>query len=276
MLLHSPTFRAPLPAPPLPGTGSRWAIMLDIDGTLLDFAHDPRVALVEPDVRDLMHELHRVLDGALALVSDRSLDEIDRLFRRMPPAVAGSHGLDLRHADGSFRRKHPGSASQSVMHTLVCELACRFDGVVMQDRQRTITLHLPSDTFRRETLRVEALALLAQLPGYELQPGRDSLEFKPRGMSKAYAVREFIRHPVFAGRTAVYLGDDLADEHAFKTANLALGHSVLIGSREGTCARYGLPDPAAVRAWLGQVLHTLSSQACAPRLMPRPAEKPPN
>lgn len=231
--------------------------MLDVDGTLLDVADDPRSAVVEPELLELLRELHKALDGALALVSGRQLDDVDHLFQSPPWAVVGLHGLELRHADGSFRRRVPGLADQTQMRKKVTGLAARFGGLQLEDKQRTIALRCRSDPSRLAALRIEANALLPELPGYELQPGRQSVEFKPCGMNKGQAVRELVRHPTFAGRTPVYVGDGLADEHAFRSVNRVHGNSVRVGNREPTLARYTLADPAAARAWLREVLAAL-------------------
>lgn len=249
--------KSPLPRPPLPPPGARWAVMLDVDGTLLDSMDDPRSAVVEPALLELLGELHTALEGALALVSGRELDDIDALFQRPPWAAVGLHGLELRHADGSFRRRVPGIADQTQMRKQVTELAARFEGVRLEDKQRTIVLRCRSDPSRLAGLRLEAKALLPQLPGYELQPGRQSVEFKPVGMDKGRAVRELFRHPTFAGRTPVYVGDGFADEHAFRSVNRFDGKSVRVGNREPTVARYTLANPAEARTWLREVLEAL-------------------
>lgn len=256
---HAPSAsKSPLPAPPLPTPDSRWAVLLDVDSCLLDLADDSLSATVPPSVLNLLHQLHRASDGALGLVSGRELNDIDGMFGRARWAIAGLDGLELRHADGSFRRKDLSDAAQTRMRELVTALAARFEDVRIEVKQRTMLLHCHGNAARLARLRVEALGLLAQLPGYELQPGRESMEFKPRGMNKGQAVRELLRHPVLAGRRPIYLGSDLTDEHAFKRVNCARGYSVRIGNRDPTLACYTLSDPAAARAWLGQALAALS------------------
>lgn len=232
--------------------------MLDVDGSLLDGADDSRSVTVAPSVLDLLHQLRSVLDGALALISSRQLNDIDGMFGRTPWAAAGLDGLELRHVDGSFRRKDLSDATQARMRELVTALAARFEGVRMEDKQRTLILHCHRDPARLARLRVEALGLLAQLPDVELKASGESLIFKPRGMDKGQAVRELLRHPVFAGRQPIYLGCDSADEPAFKRVNRLRGYSVRIGKPASTLAHYRLPDQAAARAWLGQTLEALT------------------
>lgn len=248
----------PLTPPPLPESGDRWALLLDVDGTLLDFDDDPQAVQASPELLTLLHGLHHALDGALALVSGRGLDDINRMFGRTRWAVVGLHGLELRHADGSFRRKDVTAARRTRMRESVHALAARFQGVHLEDKQGAIALHCRDDAEGLERLRHAAEALMPELAGYELQPGRQVLEFKPAGMDKGKAVRELLMHPPFAGRKPVYLGDDLTDEHAFKKINRADGMSVRVGDREPSLAHYTLADPAAAVAWLQRVLDALA------------------
>jgi trehalose 6-phosphate phosphatase len=248
-----------LPPPPLPDATARWAMFLDVDGTLLDFADDPLAVVVSAPLLALLHTLHRALDGALALVSGRELADLDRLFDDPDWAATGLHGLQLRHADGSCRTFTVDSAQQGQMRHAAQTLAARFEGVQLEDKHATIALH-----YRRiipeqlPALRDAASALLTELPDYELQPGKLVLEFKPAGMDKGRAVLELLQRAPFAGRLPVYLGDDLTDEHAFASTNRQRGLSVRIGSREPTLAEFTLPGPAAAEAWLIRVLDALT------------------
>src|SRR5262249_34672896 len=77
------------------------AILLDIDGTLLDCAPTPREVSVPPGLLQTLNDLFASTRGALALVSGRSLRDIDRLFAPARfPAVAG-HGAEIRASAAS-------------------------------------------------------------------------------------------------------------------------------------------------------------------------------
>src|SRR5215475_4425964 len=91
----------------MPPVSDNTALFLDIDGTLLDLARTPDRVKVP---RELAHALERLthrLSGALAFVSGRSLESIDRLFAPFRPAAIGAHGAEMRAADGSISRSGP-------------------------------------------------------------------------------------------------------------------------------------------------------------------------
>lgn len=250
--------------PPLPDASARWALLLDVDGTLLDFADDPQAVQPEASLVQLLHALQRQLDGALALVSGRSIDELDRLFERPRWAAAGLHGLQLRHADGSFRRLTMRAGQQQHMREQVLALAARFEQVQWEDKGMAVALHYRCAPAVWPLLHEAAQKLVLQLPGYELQPGDHVLEFKPCGMDKGRAVRELLARAPFNGRLPVYLGDDLTDEHAFARVNRQHGLSIRVGSREPSLARFTLPDPAAAIAWLSAVRDALTPRCREP------------
>ncbi len=263
-----------LPPPPLPAAGARWAILLDVDGTLLDFADDPRTVQPDTALLQLLHALHRRLDGALALVSGRTLADLDRLFAAPHWAAAGVHGLQLRHADGSGREVAVAPAQQARMHDVARTLAARFDGVQLEDKHAAVALHCRRAPAQLPALREAAIAAVAQLPGYQLQPGNLVLEFRPAGMDKGCAVLELLQRAPFAGRWPVYLGDDLTDEHAFARINAQGGLSVRIGTREPSLAASTLPGPAAAEAWLTGVLDALGAHTHARSPEGEPTRQP--
>lgn len=252
----SPTTRAALPAPPLPAADC--ALFLDVDGCLLEFRDDPQAVVVTPGLQALLQGLHAALGGALALVSGRGVADLDRLFGAPRWALAGLHGLDLRDADGCRRETATDPAAEKHMRAEVTALAARLEHVQLEDKQQAIALHCRRAPWQMAALREAAEALVPQLPGYELQPGNLVMEFKPAGMDKGLAVAELLRTAPFAGRRPVYVGDDLTDEHGFAVANREHGLSVRVGSREPSAARFTLPDPAAVQAWLARALAALA------------------
>jgi trehalose 6-phosphate phosphatase len=246
-----------LPPPPLPAADAHWALFLDVDGTLLDFAEDPLAVQADAPLRELLHALHQALDGAMALVSGRGVADLDRIFGASHWAAAGLHGLQLRRADGSVREIASAPAQQARLCHAAQALAARFEGVTWEDKHNGIALHCRRAPAQFAPLHAAAVALLPQLPGYELQPGNLVLEFKPKGMNKGKALLELLDSEPFHGRLPVYLGDDLTDEHAFASINQCRGLSVRVGDRVPTHARFTLPGPAATQAWLDRVLDAL-------------------
>jgi trehalose 6-phosphate phosphatase len=238
-----------------------WALFLDVDGTLLDFADQPDQVHVDKRLRDLLDDLHGTLDGAFALVRGRSLDDLDDLFDHPPWAMAGLHGLELRCADGRYSGVHIGHARRSLVRDPAGAIAAGWPGVSLEDTGLAVAQQCRTAPQQFDALRGDVEAALPRLAGYEMQMGNLVIELKPEGMDKGKAVASLLSGEPFNGRLPVYVGDDLTDEHGFATANLENGLSIRVGAREPSLAQFSLPEPAAARAWLFRVLHALKHGA---------------
>ena len=247
--------------PPPPSPARDWALLLDVDGTLLDFApHPDGVEVPEALVADL-DRIHAALGGALGLVSGRRLETLDGLFAPLRLPAIGLHGLQRR--DGvSGGHDHPNEWAQ------VCEgaraLCDKFPGALVEDKGITLALHWRRAPAAEEPLREYANSALIQLPGYHLQLGHDVVELRPDGHDKGDAIVALLDSAPFHGRFPVFVGDDLTDEAGFDAINLRHGLSVRVGTREPTAARCGLHDPAAVREWLAEAAWALPAADTPP------------
>ncbi len=239
--------------PPLPGGG--YAVFLDIDGTLLDLAPTPDAVRVDPALASLLPRVRRALGSALALITGRSITDVDRLFPGLRMAVAGQHGCERRDAYGTLHLHARGSATLQTLRSLFTEFARTHDGLLLEDKGATLALHYRKApqlaAHVHKTLRetVEASGTKT----YQLQPGKRILELRPGNRDKGTAIRDFMAERPFKGRCPVFIGDDRADEHGFALINAIGGWSVKVGPG-GTCARYRLPDVIAVRAWLAALI----------------------
>lgn len=238
-------------APPLAGADD-WALFLDVDGCLLDFADEPDAVVVPGGLVKALGAWERRLDGAVALVSGRSLDTLDRLFpplRSLP--AAGLHGLERRGIDGA---RHASPAPPAALAEVAAEarrVAEAYPGAIVESKGPNLALHWRRAPQAAAALRALAAAELPRLPGYRLQAGDHVLELRPGGdADKGSAILAFLAEPPFRGRVPVFLGDDLTDERGFAAVNARGGISVLVGDRADSAARHALRDPSAVRAWL--------------------------
>lgn len=236
----------PLPLPP--AVAHDWALFLDVDGTLLDFADAPGDVHVEPGLIDTLAVLHGRLDGALALVSGRRLMQLDALFAPLQLPAVGLHGLERR--DDGHLDIHQRSPALDAVLTAARALASKYPGALAEDKGTAIALHWRGAPAAEEPLHEFATSALIDLPGYHLQPGNRVIELRPDGAHKGAAVLSLLAAPPFQGRRPVFIGDDLTDEHGFNAVACHGGFGVLVGRRQPSAARYALHDPAAVRAWL--------------------------
>jgi trehalose 6-phosphate phosphatase len=248
---HAPASPRRLDPPPELHEGC--ALFLDIDGTLLELAPTPASVRVDAGISALLPALAQRLDGAVALITGRSMADADRLFRGLSLPIAGQHGLERRAADGSLHRHLPSFAGLERLRRDLNAFVAQHDGLMLEDKGTTLALHyrqaprLASHVHR--TLRSHLASALANEAGWGLQPGKGVIEVKPDGRDKGTVILEYMEEAPFASRLPVFVGDDKTDEYGFVAVTVAGGWAVKVG-RGPTNANYRLGSVAAVRKWL--------------------------
>jgi trehalose 6-phosphate phosphatase len=244
----------------MPPFAADWAFFLDIDGTLLEYAASPQEVRVEAGLLSLLERLFSSSGGAVALVSGRSVEDIDKLFAPLRFPAAGQHGTERRAADGSTRRHAPPLDGLGRAAGDIVRLTAAHAGLVFENKGMTLALHYRLAPGLRVLAEREMRAIAADLgDAFELQTGKFVVEIKPGGKDKGSAIAEFAAEPPFAGRRPVFIGDDLTDEAGFAVVNRIGGHSVKVGPGI-TQARWHLLDAAAVRRWLASYLEQPASR----------------
>lgn len=142
------------------------------------------------------------------------------------------------------------------LHKRAAALTHQHPGVLVEDKGVSVALHWRAQPLAGPDVLAFAQQEIAALSGYRLQPGDHVVEFVPEGSNKGLAVEQLMQQPAFAGRTPVFVGDDLTDEFGFQAANRLGGWSVLVGDRAQTDARFRVSGTAAVHAWLQRSAHT--------------------
>lgn len=225
---------------------SRDALYLDFDGTLVGIAPRPDAVEVPEGLAALLARLHGALDGAVAVVSGRSLAELERYLDGFPGAIVGSHGAERRGAAA------PEVDGVAELHARLHDIADR-NGLLAEIKTAGGALHFRHAPERDETARALAAGLVAEFPGFVVQPAKMAYEVKPRDATKAAALADLAAAPPFGGRRPIYLGDDATDEPAMEWAQARGGTGVKVGEGESV-ALCRLSGPAAVLAWLSAAL----------------------
>ncbi|HKU97692.1 MAG TPA: trehalose-phosphatase [Vineibacter sp.] len=236
----SPTESPPQP----PELRSDWALFLDLDGTLLDLALTPTAVVVPDGLVDVLRRLHGRLNGALAIVTGRPLDDIDRLLAPLVLPVAGNHGASARLPDGSQQALAPVSALPPAWRA-EAEAACsQWPGTIVEPKPYSLALHyrLAPDRDR------EIHALLSRLAAeraddYEILKAHYAFELRPRRADKGLAIERLMELVPFQGRVPVFIGDDVTDESGRAAARRLGGIGLDVAETfDGSAAR--------VREWL--------------------------
>lgn len=241
---------AALPPPPLPASDRQWALLLDVDGTLLDFAPTPDAVAVPNGLLPLLERLQQHLHGALALVSGRAVADLDRHFAPLALAAIGVHGLERREAGGTVQSIDSIDALElGRIRSAVRRLMAALPGVLLEDKGCSFALHWRQAEPLAPILR-RRLDEIAGDSGFEVLPGHYVYELKPAGMDKRQAVLALLEQPGWHGLLPIFIGDDRTDCEALAAVQEAGGIAIQVGALITSRARYGLADPTAVRTWL--------------------------
>lgn len=235
----------------MPPVASNTALFLDIDGTLLDLARTPDRVHVPAELTRALERLAGQLHGALAFVSGRSLDSIDRLFAPFRPAAIGAHGGEIRGADGQVARIPPLS---DVVRDVFTGLAGNIPGLLLEDKKVALALHYRLAPEAAPVLKaaMEKHARQFEAERVHILYGKAVVEARPLGIDKGSAVTKLARQKPFKGRTILFGGDDTTDLDVFRILPELGGRGFSVG-RHFPGAEHVFPTPRAVRQWL---MHT--------------------
>jgi trehalose 6-phosphate phosphatase len=234
---------------------SECAVLLDIDGTLLDLAPTPREVWVPPGLAKTLSQLHEKTSGALALVSGRSLNDIDLIFAPEQFPAVGGHGAEMRiSADSEAVAVHAPPMDKELKRRLAA-IAKLSPGILLEDKGYSLALHYRLAPHAEKAI-YEAVSLIrADLPDapIEVLPGKCVCEIKHSGFTKATGVRELMAHEPFRGRRPIFIGDDVTDESVFAIMPDFDGLACSVGRRAQRVAGH-FDEPRDVRAWLARLV----------------------
>ena len=242
----------PTLAPPPAGLLAGAALFLDFDGTLVELAATPDAIKVDPALAPLLERISRRLEGRVAIVSGRSLADLERHLPLSGIGYSGSHGLELKLRSGATLPLSVPLGFDHVReaaHALAAEAA----GLLVEDKPAGVAIHYRAAPELASRVR-DFADVQAARNGLAVQPGNMVVELRAPGATKGDALRAFMSEPDFAAARPLFVGDDLTDEDGFAAAAGLGGAGILVGAERLTAARYRLDSVGAAAAWLRSAL----------------------
>lgn len=238
--------------PPPPANALKGAsLFLDLDGTLLDLVDEPDEVRFDPETETLLATLIARLDGRVAIVSGRSLEQIDRILGPCAAdlAISASHGSEHRWQGVHAHPARPASLDE--VAGLFRRFAAEHPGTLVEDKSFGVALHYRKEP-GAEPQALELATSLAQSFELHLQRGKMVVELRVAGGDKGAAVRRLMSRSAMAGTVPIFAGDDLTDEPGFAAVRELDGIAVLVGDKRATAANFRLPSPEHLRRWLAE------------------------
>ena len=233
------------------------ALFHDLDGSLVELAETPDSIVVAETLPGLLQAVQQMLGGALAIVSGRRLESIDRLLAPLRLAGAGVHGAELRHSPGGAVLRGDAAPMRGIRRELQQSFASD-PRIIVEDKGLSVALH-----YRQAPERMaECHALAADLSlsnGLTMNVGKSVVEILPPGPNKGHATRALLQHPPFAGRLPVFVGDDETDEDGIALVQELGGIGIKVGAGP-SAADYRIPDVETVHRWLAASVEALGER----------------
>jgi trehalose 6-phosphate phosphatase len=229
-------------APPMLPPIGRAALLLDFDGTLVDIAPAPDAVVVPPDLAAALRALRTELDGALAVISGRPVEQIEALLQDAVEVIAGEHGGAIRYAPGEALDRIALPTPPEAWFAAGARIAAAHPGATLERKANGFVLHYRAAPLAGAALGEAMAALVEGSDRFVMVPARKAWELRPRGADKGTAVEALMRRAPFAGRLPVFIGDDVTDEDGMAAARRLGGVGLWVADAFGS--------PAGVRAWL--------------------------
>jgi len=235
-------------------------LILDRDGTLVPICEHPTDAKLSLESSEIIHRTARLLEGRMAIVSARSLANLESEFDPNSIILAGNYGMEIKGpADWQFLHPVANQSQLEVDHAKLelTKLLKMHPELILDDHCFSLCLH----THKLPEVHHEKInALLSELKekfftlkfrrsasSYEVLP---LLEWK-----KSDALDKIAENLRLNNQDLAYVafGDADADESLFKWSNERFGLSFLVGNRLDSFARGVVSHPSSVIEFMRQL-----------------------
>lgn len=196
----------------------------------MDLAPSPDQARLHPGTVPLLGRASAAFGGALALVSGRSIQQLDNLVSPLRLPVAGVHGLERRTFTGMCVT-HATSRTLDAVRPSLREFVDSVPGLLLEDKGLGIAIHYRSAPAAAQAVLSTVTAASGNVAGASVQQGEMVVELKAGVRNKASAVSDFMQEPPFRGRTPVFVGDDVTDQDALQWVSEHHGFAVAVGRK---------------------------------------------
>lgn len=239
----------------------RTFLLLDYDGTLAPLAPTPEAATLPPETRAVLERCvaHPQLD--VAVVSGRALADVRAMVGIDGIYVAGNHGLEIEgpglepfRFDGLDAYQEPLEAVSRALDDLAEQ------GAFLERKGPTLTFHVRAVPQAAQAELLDRARALIEQAGLIARDAHCAVEARPpvtwdKGRAVLHILRSAYGLDWSNQLRAVYAGDDLTDEDAFRRL-AGLGLTIRIGPSPTTAAQHTLRNPPALRTLLDWIART--------------------
>lgn len=230
------------PAPPLPLTLAKTAFLLDFDGTLVDIAPTPDAVTVPPGLPETLQRLRAATGDAVAIISGRTIEEIEHFLPNVAYAISGEHGAALREAPVAAIKHLDMPAPPHAWLRQARQLGAAHEGSIIEPKKNGLVLHYRNCPDAAEVFERFAREITMDDTDFYVQPAKMAWEIRTKGVDKGKALRRIMSLPEFRDKLPIFVGDDRTDLDGVRAAQAMGGKGYLIPEDFATSKIF--------RAWL--------------------------
>jgi trehalose-phosphatase len=233
-------------------------LFLDFDGTLAPIVNDPADAFMPAKTALSLVRLAQKPNISIAVISGRSLEDLEERVSVPGITYAGDHGFAIRGQGLNFVERIAAErrrALKSLCDRLQVALQ-GIPGVLLEEKGFTATVHyrLVPGEFHERVLHIVKEAVDNAEGLFRLTHGLFALELRPHvDWNKGNAARWIMGLSGYPDSLPIYIGDDTTDEDAFTA--LDSGITIRVGPGVQTNARYSLEHQGRVAEFLAWLVH---------------------
>ena len=230
---------------------SKRLIVLDYDGTLMNFHVDPQAVKPDEDLLNLLSSLCQDEKNKMVINTGRDKTTIKNWLGHLPIDFAAEHGVWIKKGDNWLQNPGLRSEWKKEIRPVLEQLVERTPGSFIEEKDFSLAWHYRRADKNLGAKRVreskDVLAYLIANLDLQILDGNKVVEVKNTGVSKGQATLEWLHLEQWDFILAI--GDDHTDEDIFKVLPKK-AFSVKVGEHP-SIANYRIRTVEQVRELLG-------------------------
>lgn len=223
-------------------------ILLDYDGTLVDFAqsHQPVHSAPPKKLLTILERLATSDHNEIVIISGRPKTALENWFGHLPINLVAEHGAWAKE-EGNWRQQRASQSNwKSILKPILLNYVDRTAGSLLEEKDFALVWHYRKVSpalagVRKAELRHDIQQVIKNT-SIGLFEGSKIFEIKPKNIHKGSIARQRVENTQRDFILAI--GDDYTDEDMFKALPRA-AHTIKVGFDESE-ARFHVQSPADV------------------------------
>lgn len=234
-------------------TARKRLLVLDYDGTLMDFKRNPQAVVPDGKLLELLRAIRDTEGNTLVISSGRDRETLEKFLGMLQTDLAAEHGV-WRKTNGEWGHV-PGITGvwKPEIRTILENLVERTPGSFIEEKEYSIAWHyrgIDKDLGEKRIREFrDMLVYLTANLDLQVLEGNKVVEIKNSGVNKGKAVAHWVEAEQYD--FILTIGDDHTDEDTFRAMPEG-AYTIKVGMAK-TAAKYNLLSVSDVRELLGEL-----------------------